>query len=763
MSRQNKARSLRLESLEPREVPAIVGALDPSFGTAGKINVAGVPYFGVALQTDGKVVAVGSQGGDFLVARFNPDGSLDTAFNGGGTKKIDFGGATDTGNDVAIQPDGKIVVVGSTDAVAANGLDFAVARLNADGTLDTTFNTTGKLTVDFLALADTANSVALASNGDIYVVGTATQAAGDTAFGVARVSGTNGALITAFGNNGKQFIDFGGTADSGNGIDIAQDGKVIVVGTTNAVAANGTDFAIARFDPTTGMLDATFNGTGQTTVNFGAAANDGANDVNVLADGSMVVAGFTNIVGAQFDAGVARLSAAGVLDPTFDGDGLANIDFGGAADSANRVGVLANGKVVLVGNNDADAVVARLNPNGALDTSFNGSGKTAIDFGGVDSGQSGVITPQGRIVITGTSGAGANGFLARLTGTVEKGQELATGGSLNGAASVFLPDATGKLATTAAFTAAPFSGFTGNVRVALGDVNGDGVDDLAVVTGPGKAPVQFAVISGADQKTVLIAPTDPFGNASFNGGGFVSVGDLDNDGRAEVVITPDQGGGPNVVIYSLVGTTATVRKAFLGIDDPNFRGGARTAIGDFNGDGVQDLAVAAGFLGGPRVALFDGKTVFGTPTRLINDFFAFTGSDVNNLRNGVFIAAGDVNGDGFADLIAGGGPGGGPRILTISGKVLLGTGAGTGVDAAQATPLQNFFVAGNESDRGGVRLAAVDLDGDNKVDVVAGSGEGVPSKVRTYLGKNITTSAEPTTFQDIDPYAATLAGGVFVG
>jgi hypothetical protein len=214
-----------------------------------------------------------------------------------------------------------------------------------------------------------------------------------------------------------------------------------------------------------------------------------------------------------------------------------------------------------------------------------------------------------------------------------------------------------------------------------------------------------------------------------------------------------------VVIYLLTASGPVVRASFFGIDDPAFRGGARAAVGDFNGDGTPDLAVAAGFNGGPRVSLYAGKSVFGTPTRLVNDFFAFTGPDATTLRNGVFVAAGDVDGDGFADLIAGGGPGGGPRVLTISGRILMTAG----VAAAQAAPLMNFFVAGNEADRGGVRVAAVDSDGGNRADVVVGSGENLPSRVRIYLGKDITSAAEPGTFQDLDPFGATLPGGVFVG
>src|SRR6185312_604877 len=153
-------------------------------------------------------------------------------------------------------------------------------------------------------------------------------------------------------------------------------------------------------------------------------------------------------------------------------------------------------------------------------------------------------------------------------------------------------------------------GTTGvNARPATGDVNGDGFEDTVLVTGPG-TPIRVAVVSGKDNTTLLVAPFDPFGG-DFTGGGFVTAADLDNDGRAEFVVTPDRGGGPRVGIFSLnPDGSVTLRANFFGIGDPNFRGGARSAAGDVNADGVADMAVAAGFQGGPRIALFDGKTVF---------------------------------------------------------------------------------------------------------------------------------------------------------
>ncbi len=336
---------------------------------------------------------------------------------------------------------------------------------------------------------------------------------------------------------------------------------------------------------------------------------------------------------------------------------------------------------------------------------------------------------------------------------------IAVGGTANGTVQLITSVAGTASAPT---TITPFLASDSNVRSTTGDVNGDGIDDIISVTGPG-TPIRFTVISGADNTTVLIPPTAPFvGSESFTGGGFVSSGDFNNDGRDEIVVSPDQGGGPRITVFTLVGTIPTVVANFFGITgDPSFRGGVRTAVGDVNRDGTPDLAVAAGFLGGPRIAIFNGTTVIGaTQTKLVNDFFAFPGSDSVTLRNGSFVAIGDLNGDGFGDLIFGGGPGGAPRVFALNGQLIS---AGS-IDAAYAAPIANFFVAGNSLDRGGIRVAATNADGDNRADLVVGSGEGVAARVRIYLGANITASTEPATFQDITVFGgAILTGGVFVG
>jgi hypothetical protein len=300
---------------------------------------------------------------------------------------------------------------------------------------------------------------------------------------------------------------------------------------------------------------------------------------------------------------------------------------------------------------------------------------------------------------------------------------------------------------TQRYSLTPFgSEFVGGIRTASGDFTGDGVADLVVGTGPGSS-TQVKIFDGVTQTELF--SLNPF-EAAFTGGVYVAAGDIDGDGIADLVITPDEGGGPRVRAFTGEGFTQIAD--FFGIDDKNFRGGARASIGDLNGDGSGDLVVVAGFGGGPRVAAFDGAQLKsnGGP-KLFNDFFA----SEQALRNGIFVAAGDVNGDGFADLVAGGGPGGGPRVYILDGKSLVQNGSISHV------PLGNFF-AGDPASRGGVRVAIKNLDNDDMADVVTGAGSGAGSRVTAYLGTNITPTGTPPAFLDFDAFVG-YGGGVFVG
>ncbi len=288
------------------------------------------------------------------------------------------------------------------------------------------------------------------------------------------------------------------------------------------------------------------------------------------------------------------------------------------------------------------------------------------------------------------------------------------------------------------------AGFTGGVRVASADFTGDGVADFVVGTGPGTA-TRVELYDGATyQKLFSVDPFEP----SFTGGVFVAAGDLTGDGVAELIITPDEGGGPRVRAFA--GRTYQPLADFFGIDDPAFRGGARAAVGDLNGDRVSDLVVGAGFGGGPRVAAYSGLTVRSgvNPVKLFADFFAFEPT----LRNGVYPAVGDLDGDGLADLITGAGPGGGPRVLGLSGRDLLSN---------VYTPLANFF-GGDLANRSGIRVAVKNLDGDRRADLIVGPGTGSGSAVVGYFAKNFVGNPAPTADLTVDPFEG-FNGGSFVG
>ena len=250
--------------------------------------------------------------------------------------------------------------------------------------------------------------------------------------------------------------------------------------------------------------------------------------------------------------------------------------------------------------------------------------------------------------------------------------------------------------------------FTGGVRVAVGDVTRDGVSDIVTAPGPGTT----ATIKAFDGTTLgEIFRFEAF-ESDFTGGAFVALGDFDDDGRSDVVVSPDESGGPRIRVIS--GADQSQISNFFGIDDLKFRGGARVGVGDLNGDGNLDLIVGAGFSGGPRVSIFDGSTIVAgrTPTNLFPDFFIFE----EGLRNGSYLASADLNGDGVDDLIAGAGPGGAPRVLVLDGLQMTLNGV------LNPKSLASFY-AGDKDNRSGVRVGSA-LSGDGQWQLLASPGSG---------------------------------------
>lgn len=288
---------------------------------------------------------------------------------------------------------------------------------------------------------------------------------------------------------------------------------------------------------------------------------------------------------------------------------------------------------------------------------------------------------------------------------------LSLSGVANGSYSLFGLSDVGPVSIGNPMT--PFADYFGSLRTVLADVNGDGAPDVIAATGVG-GPSRIMVLDGTTNR-VLLPSFAVFGN-EFTGGLFVAAADFDGDGAAEIIVSPDRGGGGRVSVLNVSGTRVG---DFFGIEDVYFRGGARVAAADINGDGTPDLIVGAGFGGGPRVALFDGLTISQSkPVKYVGDFFAFPGDDALALRNGVYVAAGDLNGDGRADLVFGAGPGGGPRVIVLdSAQILAGR-----LDETRLHPLANFF-AFDSSDRGGVQVAFKQIDSSTPILIASNSAQ----------------------------------------
>jgi hypothetical protein len=281
------------------------------------------------------------------------------------------------------------------------------------------------------------------------------------------------------------------------------------------------------------------------------------------------------------------------------------------------------------------------------------------------------------------------------------------------------------------FTA--FPGFTGGAQVAVGDVNADGVLDIIVAAGPGGGP-HVRVFDGTTGNQVSGAIGSFFAySANFSGGVMVAAADITGDGRAEVITAPAGNGGPHVRIFN--GANGSILGEYFAYAG-GFSGGVRVAAGDIDGNGTPDVITAAGPGGGPHVKVYSGAsaTLISNP---LASFFAYGGT----FTGGVYVASGDVNGDGRADIITGPGAGGGPHVRVFSG-----------VNGAE---IHSFFAYG-ATFTGGVRVAAARVNGDNRADIVTSAGTGGGPHVRVFDGA---TRAELLGFF---AYEGSFTGGVYV-
>jgi uncharacterized delta-60 repeat protein len=455
---------------------------------------------------------------DFGVVRLLADGGPDAAFGTGGTVMTDFQGRFDDAYDVALQTDGKIVVVGSS---SLNGFsDMAAARYLPNGSLDTSLDGDGKLIVQLFpgTMGDLLRSVAIQADGKIVAGGAA-----DPGVAVLRLNvdgspdnqfDSDGVAVTTIGSGGANFHD----------IAVLPDGKIVAAG------SNGGSCIAARFNPN-GTLDTSFAAAGKFIAGTGFYTQ--CVGMAMQADGKLVLAGQAS-PGNQYDSFIARLNPDGTFDPTFNASGYAvkNVNPSGA-DWFTDVQVQSDGRAVAAGWTGSfpeyNFAVARFTVAGASDATFGLGGLATDDISANDAANVSLIYGD-KLLVAGDNGGDASGQFGvraaryNLAATPTASSDFDGDGSADYA--VFRPS-TGTWyvlrSSDSSFTAFQF-GVNGDVPVD-GDFDGDGRTDAAIFR-PGDG--RWWVSSSRDGSV---------SNAAFGQAGDEPVaGDYDKDGRADLAV-----------------------------------------------------------------------------------------------------------------------------------------------------------------------------------------------------------------------------------
>src|SRR3989441_9250926 len=314
--------------LEGRTLPSLgfnPGDLDPSFGQSGKTTVSffGSSAFAYAgtLQPDGKIIAAGgnSTTKKFSLARFLADGTLDTSFGTGGRVTTGFSANNDFAfaQAVKLQPDGEILAGGLANN-SSGVAEFALAKYTANGSLDSSFGSSGKVTTSISGLGDQVRALVGQADGKIVAVGNA-----GADFAAVRYN-SDGTLDDTFGSLGRVTTDFFGRTDSAQAVVIQPDNKLVVAGWVTALDRTGnpdTRFGLVRYNAN-GTIDTSFGSSGEVVTFFGSEFLDcQAFALALQPDGKIVVAGWTTGPQGGADFALARYSTDGALDMTFGSGG----------------------------------------------------------------------------------------------------------------------------------------------------------------------------------------------------------------------------------------------------------------------------------------------------------------------------------------------------------------------------------------------------------------------------------------------------------
>lgn len=352
-----------------------------------------------AAMTNGKILAIGavkkSTGFDFAIAKLNPDGSLDSSFNSDG--KMAVAATSETGDrafNIALQKDGKLLVVGSIDY--GTDVDFAVVRLEKDGLIDKSFGDQGIKIIDFAGFVDRAGGLAVQEDGKILVGGIANNGT-DYDFAVLRLN-SDGSTDTNFGVKGKLMIPIGGGDDVARTIDLQQDGRIVMSGWYEDENSNQKLVVIRLKED--GTIDHTFNGGGKISMPFDSGEK-GLGYLAIQDDGKILITGYSYNSLTATDMVIARINQDGTLDASFNEDGINSVHFT-EYDEASGIVVQKDGKIIITGTTinsvSRNFAAARFNVDGSLDTTFAVEGKL---IGPEGEASTALIQEDGSVVVGG--------------------------------------------------------------------------------------------------------------------------------------------------------------------------------------------------------------------------------------------------------------------------------------------------------------------------------------------------------------------------
>jgi uncharacterized delta-60 repeat protein len=651
------------------------GDLDQTFGNGGKVLSdlsGGFDHLSqIALQADGKIVAAGdfrlSNGNPHIeLARYNSNGTLDASFGTNGRVTTTVSTFGEVANGVAIQPDGKIVIVGSVASPGAGDTSFLTVRYNANGSLDAGFGAGGVVITNIGDVSDTANAVALQTDGKILVTGE---------MGIFRPPGeernsdlalvrynADGSLDTSFGTNGRTISDFGPAAeyyaeDVGD-IIVLPDGKIVVVGDSDG--AGYYDFLIARYNAN-GSLDQTFGTNGRTKTDLGNGYQDGAAGAALQADGKIVSVGAALPNSFDLDFALVRYNADGSLDASFGTNGkvvfgLENLRDEELAD----VAVQADGKILALGDsnssNNSGFLLWRFNADGTRDTSFGNNGLVRTSFGSNAAfTMTLLIQPDAKILASGFSPLFQSSDFALVrylnTPTASRPTPFDFDGDAKTDVSIFC-EGLWNLQRSSAGALSNFQfGVIGDAVVSA-DYDGDAVTDLAVFR-PSESNWYW-----------FNSASNSYSIVHFGASGDVPTpADYDGDGRADYAVY-------RAGIWYIARSSAGLLITQFGISTD------KPVAADYDGDGKADIAVyrdgewwinrsANGLVvfqfgtttdkAVPADFTGDGKTDAAFWRESTGEWFVLRSENTSYYsaafgQNGDIPVAGDYDGDGKADL-----------------------------------------------------------------------------------------------------------------